>query len=182
MVTALLQPLASRMEGMPIVDEHALLDDNKYIADVLADFRTGKVPPRPAVPAETDAELHTYLKWPRRHLLAPIPINSFFAGKSTREARSTTFLRAQAGREFASSKLLFKKRMFRETDETILESVFISLSYVQAQHDYLQVRDGLSHGAVAFAVHAFAALKLPPQISYPIVRALIFSPFALSRL
>ena len=29
---------------MPNVDEHSLLDDNKYIADVLADFRTGKVP------------------------------------------------------------------------------------------------------------------------------------------
>ena len=27
----------------------------------------------------------------------------------------------QAGREFAPRKLLFKKRMFRETDETILE-------------------------------------------------------------
>lgn len=38
------------------------------------------------------------------------------------------------------SKLLFKKRMFRETDETITEPQFINLSYVQAQHDYLQVR------------------------------------------
>lgn len=38
-----MQPLTSRIEGMPIVDEHALLDDNKYIADVMADFRIGKV-------------------------------------------------------------------------------------------------------------------------------------------
>lgn len=37
------------------------------------------------------------------------------------------------------SKLLFKKRMFRETDETITETQFVNLSYVQAQHDYLQV-------------------------------------------
>lgn len=29
------------------------------------------------------------------------------------------------------SKLLFKKRMFRETDETITEPQFINLSYVQ---------------------------------------------------
>lgn len=36
------------------------------------------------------------------------------------------------------SKLLFKKRMFRETDETITEAQFVNLSYVQAQHDYLQ--------------------------------------------
>ena len=81
------QPLTSRIEGLPIVDEHALVDDNRYVADVLADFRVGR-----------------------------------------------------AGREYAASKLLFKKRMFRETDESILEPVFISLSYVQAQYDYLQVR------------------------------------------
>ena len=37
------------------------------------------------------------------------------------------------------SKMLFKKRMFRETDETVTEPQFISLSYIQAQHDYLQV-------------------------------------------
>jgi hypothetical protein len=36
-------------------------------------------------------------------------------------------------------RLLFKKRMFRETDETITEPQFVNLSYVQAQHDYLQV-------------------------------------------
>ncbi len=81
------QPLTARIEGLPIVDEHALVDDNRYVADVLADFRVGR-----------------------------------------------------AGREYAASKLLFRKRMFRETDESILEPVFISLSYVQAQYDYLQVR------------------------------------------
>jgi hypothetical protein len=40
---------------------------------------------------------------------------------------------------WASRRLLFKKRMFRETDETITEPQFVNLSYVQAQHDYLQV-------------------------------------------
>lgn len=44
------------------------------------------------------------------------------------------------------SKLLFKKRMFRETDETITEAQFVNLSYVQAQHDYLQV--GKRHGSI----------------------------------
>lgn len=73
----------------PIADEHILLDDNKYIADVLCEFR-----------------------------------NSKFT------------------REGFQSKLLFKKRMFRETDETITEPQFVNLSYVQAQHDYLQVRMG----------------------------------------
>ena len=46
--------------------------------------------------------------------------------------------RAAAGGDAA--RLLFKKRMFRETDEAISEPIFISLSFVQAQHDYLQVR------------------------------------------
>ena len=61
--------------GMPLVD-HLLLDDNRYIADVLYELKNAK----------------------------------------NRDSQS---------------KLLFKKRMFRETDETITESVFINLSYVQ---------------------------------------------------
>ncbi|PNW82236.1 hypothetical protein CHLRE_06g278125v5 [Chlamydomonas reinhardtii] len=69
----------------PVADEHILLDDNKYIADVLCEFRNSKMT-----------------------------------------------------REGFNSKLLFKKRMFRETDETITEPQFVNLSYVQAQHDYLQ--------------------------------------------
>eukprot|EP00873_Tetraselmis_striata_P004861 jgi/Tetstr1/425125/TSEL_015587.t1 len=68
----------------PMIDEHILLDDNKYMADVLVEFRTGK-----------------------------------------------------AAKEGMQSKILFKKRMFRETDETITEPVFVNLSFVQAQHDYL---------------------------------------------
>jgi len=76
--------MAAAMTEIP-QDEHVLLDDNKYIADVLCEFKNAK-----------------------------------------------------AGKEGHSSKLLFKKRMFRETDETITEPQFINLSYVQAQHDYLQ--------------------------------------------
>ena len=57
-------------------DEHLLLDDNKYVADILYDFKN-------------------------------------FKQKDTQ------------------SKLLFKKRMFRETDETITEPQFVNLSYVQ---------------------------------------------------
>eukprot|EP00210_Caulerpa_lentillifera_P006575 g6280.t1 len=65
-------------------DEHIMLDDNKYIADVLWDFKNSR--------------------------------NS---------------------REGIQSKLLVKKKLFRETDETISESQFINLSFVQAQYDYL---------------------------------------------
>jgi hypothetical protein len=63
--------------GQLICDEHVILDDNKYIADVMFEFRNAK-----------------------------------------RETQS---------------KLLFKKRMFRETDETITEPQFITLSYVQVR-------------------------------------------------
>ena len=78
-------------------DEHVLLDDHKYIADVLYEIRTS----------------------------------------------------SRAGKDQYTSRLLFKKRMFRETDETVTETVFVNLSYVQAQFDYLQgnypvVRDDAS--------------------------------------
>lgn len=58
-------------------DEHMLLDDNKYVADVLYDIRSSKQ------------------------------------------------------KDLLQSRLLFKKRMFRETDETITEAQFVNLSYVQ---------------------------------------------------
>ena len=58
-------------------DEHMLLDDNKYVADVLYDIKNSKQ------------------------------------------------------KELLQSRLLFKKRMFRETDETITEAQFVNLSYVQ---------------------------------------------------
>lgn len=38
-------------------------------------------------------------------------------------------------KEVVQSKLLFKKRMFRETDESITEAMFINLSYVQVSRD-----------------------------------------------
>ena len=40
--------------------------------------------------------------------------------------------------ELAHVRFLFKKKMFRETDDAISEPMFITLSYLQAQHDYLQ--------------------------------------------
>ena len=64
--------------GPAPADEHILLDDNKYVADVLYDFKNSK---------QKDTQ----------------------------------------------SKLLFKKRMFRETDETITEPQFVNLSYVQVR-------------------------------------------------
>ncbi|KAI3437601.1 hypothetical protein D9Q98_000054 [Chlorella vulgaris] len=70
--------------GQPVTDEHTLVDDNRFIADLMYEFKQ------------------------------------------------------QKAKEGSNSKLLFKKRMFRETDETITEPQFVNLSYIQAQHDYLQ--------------------------------------------
>jgi hypothetical protein len=81
--------LMDRPTSEQVPDEHVLLDDHKYIADVLYEIRT-----------------------------------------SATHQRGT--------KEPYSSRLLFKKRMFRETDETVTETVFVNLSYVQAQFDYLQ--------------------------------------------
>eukprot|EP00877_Chromochloris_zofingiensis_P014605 jgi/Chrzof1/9399/Cz04g01170.t1 len=78
------RPVNAKIMPDPMPDEHLLLDDNKYVADVVAELRNPK-----------------------------------------------------SGREGCQSRILFKKRMFRETDETISEPQFINLSYVQAQHDYL---------------------------------------------
>ncbi len=48
-------------------------------------------------------------------------------------------IKAAKNRDVSQSKLLFKKRMFRETDENITDQQFVNLSYMQAQYDYLQV-------------------------------------------
>ena len=65
-------------------DEHMLLDDNKYIADVLYEVKNSKQ------------------------------------------------------KDLQQSRLLFKKRMFRETDETITEAQFVNLSYVQVLKHWQQ--------------------------------------------
>ncbi|GAQ87147.1 Myosin-related protein [Klebsormidium nitens] len=71
----------------PSQDEHICLDENKYVGDLVAEFRAAK--------------------------------------------------EKSKGGEMIQCKLVFKKRLFRETDEAITDSVFVQLSFVQAQHDYL---------------------------------------------
>ena len=62
--------------GESTTSEHLLLEENRYIADILYEMKNAK-------------------------------------------------------RRDSQSKLLFKKRMFRETDETITEPTFVNLSFVQ---------------------------------------------------
>ncbi|XP_068648148.1 kinesin-like protein KIN-14I isoform X2 [Aristolochia californica] len=67
-------------------EEYIALDDNKYIGDVLAEFKAAK--------DRSKGEVLHY-------------------------------------------KLSFKKRLFRESDEAVIDPMFVQLSYVQLQHDYI---------------------------------------------
>ncbi|KAG0610249.1 hypothetical protein M758_7G050400 [Ceratodon purpureus] len=68
------------------IEEHIGLDDNKYIGDIVSEFKLS---------------------------------------------------RDRSKGELFQSKLLFKKRLFRESDEAIIEPMFVQLSYIQSLHDYL---------------------------------------------
>ncbi|CAI0396392.1 unnamed protein product [Linum tenue] len=68
-------------------EEYIALDDNKYIGDLLAEFKAAKE-------------------------------------------------RSKA--EILHCKLIFKKKLFRESDEAVTDLMFVQLSYVQLQHDYVQ--------------------------------------------
>ncbi|KAK6127578.1 hypothetical protein DH2020_038696 [Rehmannia glutinosa] len=67
-------------------EEYIGLDDNKYIGDLLADFKASK---------------------------------------------------DRSKGEILHCKLTFKKKLFRESDEAITDPMFVQLSYVQLQHDYV---------------------------------------------
>jgi hypothetical protein len=71
-----------------IAEDHIGLDDNKYIGDIVAEF------------------------------------------KNSREKNKGELLQC---------KLLFKKRLFRESDEAITEPMFVQLSYVQVRCAFLSV-------------------------------------------
>ncbi|KAJ0988105.1 hypothetical protein J5N97_006461 [Dioscorea zingiberensis] len=67
-------------------EEYIGLDDNKYIGDLLAEFKVAK---------------------------------------------------DRSKGEILHCKLIFKKRLFRESDDAVVDPMFVQLSYVQLQHDYI---------------------------------------------
>ncbi|GMY39620.1 kinesin-like protein KIN-14E, partial [Fagus crenata] len=67
-------------------EEYIGLDDNKYIGDLLAEFKSAK---------------------------------------------------DRSKGEILHCKLTFKKKLFRESDEAVTDPMFVQLSYVQLQHDYI---------------------------------------------
>lgn len=70
----------------PGSEEYIGLDDNKYIGDLLAEFKAAK---------------------------------------------------DRSKGEILHCKLIFKKKLFRESDESVADPMFVQLSYVQLQHDYI---------------------------------------------
>ncbi|KAL8151891.1 LOW QUALITY PROTEIN: hypothetical protein V2J09_021699 [Rumex salicifolius] len=70
----------------PGTEEYIGLDDNKYIGDLLSDFKAAK---------------------------------------------------DRSKGEILHCKLVFKKKLFRESDEAVTDPMFVQLSYVQLQHDYI---------------------------------------------
>ncbi|WVZ10616.1 hypothetical protein V8G54_015146 [Vigna mungo] len=69
-----------------VTEEYIGLDDNKYIGDLLAEFKAVK---------------------------------------------------ERSKGEILHCKLIFKKRLFRDSDEAVTDPMFLQLSYVQLQHDYI---------------------------------------------
>ncbi|XP_065856128.1 kinesin-like protein KIN-14E isoform X2 [Euphorbia lathyris] len=67
-------------------EEYIGLDDNKYIGDLLVEFKAAK---------------------------------------------------DRSKGEILHCKLIFKKKLFRESDEAVIDPMFVQLSYVQLQHDYI---------------------------------------------
>ena len=68
------------------------------------------------------------------------PFKTFKTGKDvpgTEERTDEEKTSLSFGAPRGAPRLVFKKRMFRDADESVTEPMFISLSYLQAKHDYL---------------------------------------------
>lgn len=125
---------------MPAYDEHTLMDDNRFIADIMCAGACARLPRFAACLAQLCGCACALLtgRGAQACPSAP-PCLPAHAAPLAAPSRRYEFKQLKA-KEGAACKLLFKKRMFRETDETVTEPQFVNLSYIQAQHDYLQVR------------------------------------------
>ncbi|CAI9780861.1 unnamed protein product [Fraxinus pennsylvanica] len=94
-------------------EEHIGLDDNRYIGDLLADFKASK---------------------------------------------------DRSKGEILHCKLIFKKKIFRESDEAVTDPMFVQLSYVQFQHDYVQGNYPVGRDDAA----QLSALQILVEIGYVI--------------
>ncbi|CAK9139640.1 unnamed protein product [Ilex paraguariensis] len=95
-------------------EEHIGLDDNKYIGDLLAEFKAAK---------------------------------------------------DRSKGEILHCKLIFKKKLFRESDEAVADPMFVQLSYVQLQHDYILGNYPVGRDDAA----QLSALQIFVEIGYDVV-------------
>ena len=139
------QGKAAEEPGMPASDEVSLMDDNRFISDIMCAGGLGGMMPRGGIKGgglccKRTRPQAAHGREAGRHCPAPfVPLR---AAQPTRHppARPRRYeFKQQKAKAGLAAKLLFKKRMFRETDETVTEPQFVNLSYIQAQHDYLQV-------------------------------------------
>jgi hypothetical protein len=95
---------------------HVALADTELICDILQDLKRAQKTEKMEEDKETSERFR----------------NPFKAGNGVwKEDHPTTRL---------TPRLVFKKRMFRDTDESVTEAVFVSLSYLQLKRDFLDGR------------------------------------------
>jgi hypothetical protein len=108
---------------------HVALAETELICDVLQDLKGPRRTPRDEVEETSER--------------ARNPFKTFKTGKDVpgTEERTDEEKNAHFGRApFGAPRLVFKKRMFRDTDESVTEPVFVSLSYLQLKRDFLDGR------------------------------------------
>ena len=107
---------------------HVALADTELICDVLQDLKGPRRKPRDEVEEMSER--------------ARNPFKTFKTGKDVpgTEERTDEEKTAHFGAPFDAPRLVFKKRMFRDTDESVTEPVFVSLSYLQLKRDFLDGR------------------------------------------
>ena len=107
---------------------HVALADTELICDVLQDLKGPRRTQREEVEETSER--------------ARNPFKTFKTGKDVpgTEERTDEEKTARFGAPRGAPRLVFKKRMFRDTDESVTEPVFVSLSYLQLKRDFLDGR------------------------------------------
>ena len=112
---------------------HVALADTELICDVLQDLKGPRRTSRDDVEETSERAFKTRSN----------PFKTFKTGKDvpgTEERTDEEKTSLSFGAPRGAPRLVFKKRMFRDTDESVTEPVFVSLSYLQLKRDFLDGR------------------------------------------
>ena len=118
------------------------LDDGAYLADVLADIREEheeeeEAAAAAAAAAASSSSSSLSSSFAGRRRLSSSSSSAPAAPKEKKQGSSSSSSPHRLRRTFHYPHLVFKKRMFREGDETVSEKTFVELSYAQAALDFL---------------------------------------------